>query len=119
MRRDLVERDREDVVEDEGDSLGRGQRVEHDEQRQPDRVGEEGLVLGVESPDTAVGSGKLGVGGGWGRDLRAWSMFRQTRETTVVSQPPRLSTPLVSERLKRSQASWTASSASLGEPRIR
>jgi hypothetical protein len=46
-------------------------------------------------------------------------MFRQTRETTVVSQPPRLSTPLVSERLKRSHASWTASSASLAEPRIR
>jgi hypothetical protein len=46
-------------------------------------------------------------------------MFRQTRETTVVSQLPRLSTALVSERLKRSQASWTASSASLEEPRIR
>jgi hypothetical protein len=57
--------------------------------------------------------------GGWGRDLRAWSMLRQTRETTVASQLPRLSTALVSERLKRSHASWTASSASLGEPRIR
>jgi hypothetical protein len=39
------------------------------------------------------------------RALRAWCMFRHTRATTVVSQPPRLSTPLVSERLSRSQAS--------------
>ena len=46
-------------------------------------------------------------------------MFRQTRATTVVSHPPRFSMPPVSERLSRSQASWTASSASLGEPSIR
>ena len=46
-------------------------------------------------------------------------MFRHTRATTVVSQPPRFSTSLVSARLTRSQASWTASSASLTEPSIR
>jgi hypothetical protein len=46
-------------------------------------------------------------------------MFRQIREMTVASQLPRLPTALVSERLKRSQVSWTASSASLGEPRMR
>jgi hypothetical protein len=46
-------------------------------------------------------------------------MFRHTRETTVVSQAPTSSTPLVSDRLKRIQASCTASSASLGDPRIR
>ena len=40
-------------------------------------------------------------------------MFRHTRATTVVSQPPRLSTSSASTRLSRSQASWTASSASL------
>jgi hypothetical protein len=38
-----------------------------------------------------------------------------TRATTVVSQPPRLSTSLVSVRLSRSYASWTASSASLSD----
>ena len=46
-------------------------------------------------------------------------MSRHTRETTVVSQPVRFSTPLVSERLSRSQASCTASSASLYEPSVR
>jgi hypothetical protein len=50
---------------------------------------------------------------------RERSMLRQTRATTVVSQPPRFSTSLVSERLSRSQASWTASSASLTEPSMR
>ena len=39
--------------------------------------------------------------------------------TTVVSQPPRFSMAPGSERLSRSQASWTASSASLSEPSIR
>ena len=46
-------------------------------------------------------------------------MSRHTRATTVVSQPPRFSTALVSERLSRSHASCTASSASLSEPSIR
>src|ERR1035441_10886911 len=53
------------------------------------------------------------------RDLRARSMFRHTRATTVVSHPSRFSTPPASARLTRSQASRTASSASLREPRIR
>ena len=39
--------------------------------------------------------------------------------TTVVSQAPRLSMPPASERARRSQASWTASSASLAEPSMR
>ena len=46
-------------------------------------------------------------------------MFSDTRPTTVVSQPPRFSISSASERLSRSQASWTASSASLSEPSIR
>ena len=46
-------------------------------------------------------------------------MLRQTRPTTVVSQPFRFSTSLVSVRLSRIQASWTASSASGTEPSIR
>jgi hypothetical protein len=46
-------------------------------------------------------------------------MFRHTRETTVESQLPRLSTVVVSVRLKRIHASCTASSASVVEPRMR
>ncbi len=53
------------------------------------------------------------------RFSRARSRFRHTRPTTVVSQPPRFWTSLVSVRSRRSQASWTASSASLAEPSIR
>ena len=53
------------------------------------------------------------------RDRRERSMSRQTRATTVVSQPPRFSTGFPPERSSRSQASWTASSASLAEPSIR
>lgn len=46
-------------------------------------------------------------------------MSRDTRATTVVSQPPRLSTSLVSARLTRSHDSCTASSASASEPSMR
>jgi hypothetical protein len=46
-------------------------------------------------------------------------MFRHTRATTVVSHPPGFRTSLVSARLARSQASCSASSASLTEPSIR
>jgi hypothetical protein len=67
----------------------------------------------------ATASGRSSPTGSSRRAVRAWSMFRHTRPTTVVSHPPRLSTALVSERLSRSQASWTASSASLDEPSIR
>ena len=61
----------------------------------------------------AIGSGTSSSSGSSRRALRERSMSRHTRATTVVSQPPRLSTPLVSARLSRSQASCTASSASL------
>src|SRR5262249_14664251 len=52
-------------------------------------------------------------------DLRDRSMSRQTLATTVVSQPLRFSTLLTSERVRRNQASWTASADSPLEPRIR
>jgi hypothetical protein len=45
-------------------------------------------------------------------------MFRHTRATTVVSHPPGFSMLPGSVRLSRSQASWTASSASLAEPSV-
>ena len=50
-RRDLVEGHREDVVQHERKPLGRAQRLEHDEQRKPDRVGQQRLVLGVGAVD--------------------------------------------------------------------
>src|SRR5215813_6823711 len=53
------------------------------------------------------------------RDLRDRSMSKHTRATTVVNHPPRFSIASASEPLRRSQASWTASSASDGEPSIR
>ncbi|MEJ7618222.1 MAG: hypothetical protein WKF30_14940 [Pyrinomonadaceae bacterium] len=40
------------------------------------------------------------------------------RATTVVSQPRKFWAPLAPDRLIRSQASWTASSASLAETSI-
>ena len=43
-RGDLVERHAEHVVQHEGEALGGGERVEDDEQREPDRVGQLGLV---------------------------------------------------------------------------
>src|SRR6266581_2466189 len=46
-------------------------------------------------------------------------MSRQTRPTTVVSHAPRFSTAAVSDRLSRSHASWSASSASVNEPSMR
>jgi len=53
------------------------------------------------------------------RSLRDCSMFSETRATMVVSQPPRFSTSPAPERLNRSQASCTASSASLADPSTR
>jgi hypothetical protein len=46
-RGDLSEGDGEHVVQDEGESFGGGERLEHDQERQADRVGEQCLVLGV------------------------------------------------------------------------
>ena len=118
---DLVERHAEDVVEDEGQPLRRRQRLEHDEQRQPDRVGDERLVLGVDAVRAVddrigemVGERLLAT-----CDVRDRSTFSETRPTTVVSQPPRFSIAAASVRLSRSHVSWTASSASLSEPSIR
>ena len=66
-----------------------------------------------------IGSGRWVSSDASRRVLRDRSMLRQTRPTTVVNQARRLSTSLVSVRLRRIQASWTASSASVIEPSIR
>ena len=73
----------------------------------------------VPSAGLMTGSGTCTPKGSSRRVLRERSTFRHTRATTVVTQAPRLSTQLASDRLSRSQASWTASSASASEPSIR
>ena len=91
-RRDLVEGHGEDVVQDEREPLGRRQRLEHDEQRQADRVRQQRLVLRVvPSARSTIGSGMRTPSGSSRRTLRERSMFSETRATTVVSQPPRFS----------------------------
>jgi hypothetical protein len=66
-----------------------------------------------------TGSGRWTSSGCSRRVLRERSMFSATRATTVVSQARRFSTSPVSAPASRSQASYTASSASLSEPSIR
>ncbi len=73
----------------------------------------------VPAPALSPAAGVTSASGSSRRAARERSMSRHTRATTVVSQPPRFSTPSDPERLSRSQDSWTASSASLGEPSIR
>ena len=107
-------------MEHEREPLRRGQGVEHDEEGEADRVGQQRLLLGLERPLGADdGIGEVHVEGFLAPTLRDRSMFRQTRATIVVSHPPRFSTSLAPARLTRSQASWTASSASVSEPSIR
>ena len=118
---DLIEGHGEHIVQHEREPLGGSQRFEHHEQRETDRVGQQGFMLGGSpvSRGSTTGSGTCASRGSSRRDLRERSISRHTRATTVVSHPPRFSMPPVSERLRRSQASWTASSASLSEPSIR
>ena len=102
-------------MQHERQALGGRQRLEHDQQRQPDRVGQQRLVLGIESGPARLtsGSGTRIVERLLARVSRERSTLRQTRATTVVSQARRFSISPASERLRRSQASCTASSASL------
>lgn len=72
---------------------------------------ESGLITGSGTKVSSRGSS-------W-RRVRERSMSRQTRPTTVVSQPPRFSMAPASLRLSFSQHSWTASSASASEPSMR
>src|SRR6266566_8741848 len=73
----------------------------------------------IPSSRLTIGSGTCTSRGSSRRELRERSMSRHTRATTVVSHPPRFSTPLVPERLRWSQDSCTASSASVRESSIR
>ena len=87
-RRDLGERQVEHVVQHESQPLGRRQPLEDDEQRRADRVGQQRLLFRVDGlggrdrvPGVVSSSGCSGCA------LRARSMSRQMRATTVVSQP--------------------------------
>ena len=111
-RGDLLERHREHVVQHERQPLGRRQRLEYDEQRAAHRVGQLGLELGMAGLVDVPAASSTSANESSRRLDRDRSMSRQTRLTTVVSQPPRLSMPSV--RCSRSQASCTASSASCG-----
>ena len=96
-QRDVLERHREQVVEHERQALGGLQRLEHDEQRGADRVGGQRLRLrvrrGVVRPRDRSGraAGRASSASSR-RRLRASSIVRHTRETTVVSHPPMFST---------------------------
>ena len=77
-RRDVVEGHGEHVVQHEGQPLGGAQRVEHDEHREPDRVGEQRLLLGVgRVRAAAAGSGASASSGSSRRDVRVRSMSRR------------------------------------------
>jgi hypothetical protein len=117
--RDLLEGQVEQVVRHEGEPLGRGERIEHHEQSQADRVGENRLIGRVGTSLLTNGSGMCMPAGSSGRAARERSRLRQTRATTVVSHPPGFCTSSGPEPLRRSQASWSASSASAWEPSIR
>jgi hypothetical protein len=61
---DLLERDVEDVVQDEGEPLGGGQRLEHNQQGHADRVGQDGLLFrtfGLVGADHGFGQPGAGV----------------------------------------------------------
>ena len=81
-------------MQHEREPLGRRQRVQDHQQRQPDRVGQQRLLLGVEHvglADDRVGQVHpqrfFPPGGARAQHVQAH------RATTVVSQPPRLSAP--------------------------
>ncbi|GAB4002960.1 hypothetical protein GCM10029992_42810 [Glycomyces albus] len=107
-------------MEDEGEPLGRAERVEHDQHGAPDRVGHDRFALGVgDFGGLDRGVPVMFVEGVSRRDRRDSSMVRHTREITVVSQARRFRTSPVSVRAKRIQVSWMASSASPTDPSIR
>ena len=67
--RHLGERHGEQVVQDEREPLGRGERVEHDKQGQADRVREHRLVLRIAERGGRTGPRRPGRGAGPGGRL--------------------------------------------------
>ena len=85
----------------------------------PESASSAGCSGSKPSAELTIGSGTWVAIGSSRRDLRARSMFSETRAMIVVSQARRFSTAWLSERLRRSHVSWTASSPSASEPSIR
>ena len=94
----------------------RGRRASRARPKSPSKASCSGSMP---SSGLRIGSGTWVSRDASRRVLRERSMLRATRPTTVVSHARRLSTSLVSVRLSRIHASWTASSASVTEPSIR
>ncbi len=72
-------------MQDEGEALGGGQGVEHDQQRQPDRIGEEGFLLGVRRFGAAGGGND---GGGVERVLAAGRARAEHVEADAAEAEP-------------------------------
>ena len=118
--RDVGKRHAEHVVQHKRQPLGGTQRIQHHEQREPDRVGNQRLLLGPAlSSRLTTGSGACTSESRSRRARRARSMFKHTRPTMVVSQACTFSTLRGSWPRIRSHASWSASSASLTDPSMR
>ena len=100
----------------------RREGVEHHEQREADRIGQQRLVLRDRSRlldrDDRLRQPAAGVVLA-PRAARAQHVQATRGPTTAVSQAGRFAIASGSERLRRSQDSWTASSASLSEPSMR
>ena len=134
-RRHIGERHREHVMQHEREPLGRGEHIQHDQQGPADRVSEHRLVRRIAGGATGAGpawpaagpvraacsaaSGQESPTGTSCRCRRDRRMLSDTRAATVVSQPPRFCSWLLSVPASRSQVSWTASSASVIEPSSR
>ena len=115
---DLLERDAEHVVQHESHPLARV-AVQDDEQGKGHLVG----LLRCGRPGRTRRRSRRGRARGRRdssrRDFRDRRKSREIRLITVVSHPRRLTTSVVSVRDSRSQASWTASSASSTDPSMR
>jgi len=112
-----LERHREEVVEHEREALRRSERLKQNQQGRADRVGEDRLFFGADERELELALVRSSSSSCWLRRER--SIPRHTRDTTVVSHPPRLSMLSASERFRRIQVSCTASSAAVREPSMR
>jgi len=100
-RRDLIERHAEDVVQYEGETLGRLEGLQHHEEREADRVRMHRIGLRIPVGAGDQGIGHVGVQGTLPARGSRPQHSRHTRATTVVSQARRFSTSLTSARPSR------------------
>ncbi len=107
-------------MQDECDPLGGFQCVKDHQKRETDRVGEHGRVLGVDLVLATRGRFHDANAPGILAPGVPRPQHVQAHAGNDRRQPPaEVLDATASERLSRSQASWTASSASLVDPSIR